>query len=137
MSRKCFGRGFAPGQRGGRAVKLRPQCRDAGLGRVLANADLRGSLLKLQLAGEELRGVCALLPAMFHFRQRSLNTQRGHELTVRLGDVLLEAVERDLKPIEAVGRIGAAPGERMGELEHLVDVPLRVVVGQNGAREVL
>ena len=63
--------------------------------------------------------------------------QRRDELAVRLSHLLAGAVERDLEPVELEGRIQPAAAKRVRELQDLVDVPLRVVVGEHRSRDVL
>ena len=104
---------------------------------MLADADERCGFLELELPGQELHSRGASLPAALLLHERLLNPQRCEELPVRVGNVLAGPVEGDLVPVELESCVEAAPGERMRELQDLVDVPLGVVVGEHPARDVL
>ena len=56
------------------------------------------------------------------------------ELLAQRGDLLLRILERDRHPVEREDRVGAAAAaEDRRQLEHVVDVPLRVVVREDPA----
>src|SRR5439155_15955047 len=110
----------SPAERVGRVLELGAELRDPDSDRVFANADERRRLLELELLREQLRMAGPYGPLMFPRRQCALDTHRGEQLPVRLGDILARSIEGDLEAIEPEGGVRASGPERGCELDHFV-----------------
>ena len=95
-----------------------------------------GALVEHEPRGEQLR------PADTSLRDRGLPSERalaadsGDELPVRLGDVLPGLLDVHLYAVERVHDVRPA-AERPGQVEHVFDVPVRVVVRIDASVEVV
>ena len=99
---------------------------------------LEGVLLLEDAVGEELVEVPGLLRERVGAGgQLGLARLGRAELFAQRGNLLLCVLERDRHPVEREDDVrAAAAAEDRRELEHVVDVPLRVVVGEDPAGDV-